>query len=59
VRQDGREPLLEAMKQKLRTEDGKQGLGQAQIHGRADLCRDEVGWQEAIDGHAWLDESAG
>jgi len=33
-------------------------LQEAWIHGRTCLRRDKMGWQEAIDGLAWFDESA-
>lgn len=36
----------------------KTHLRGAWIHGGASLWRDEVGWQEAIDGLAWLGKSA-
>ncbi|MCI2425342.1 transposase, partial [Candidatus Acetothermia bacterium] len=59
VSRDGRELLLEAMRQKLRSKGGKTDLCETWIHGGTSFWRDKVEWQEASDEPAWLDESAG
>jgi len=59
ISRDGREPLLEAMRQKLRTEERKQIYKKRGYTVESFFWTDEVEWQEAVDELAWLGESAG